>query len=99
MGPSGRWHWSTLGPSTLLAPWLGRATGTSPDHGGAELEIGIGGRTRLVRLTTLTLGLLPPPGAGESPAYCPVSDSSIHGNLHGQRCLDRSASSTGSLSR
>lgn len=71
IGPGGSQH--TLGlidsgsEHTLVAPWLARATGARPGPNDPELEIGIGGRTRLVRFTSVSLALIAPPGVQADP--------------------------------
>lgn len=52
---------------TLIAPWLARATGTQPRPEDPELEIGIGGGHRIIRISRLSLALIPPPGTDDTP--------------------------------
>lgn len=52
---------------TLAGLWLSRATGVVPDEHAPELEIGIGGLPRLIRLVDIALQLYPPPGVTAEP--------------------------------
>lgn len=73
VGPVGRQKTVGLVDSgsehTLAGPWLARATGCHPGPEDPELEIGIGGRNRLVRFTDVTLELSPPQPLSAQPSW------------------------------
>jgi len=49
---------------TLIAPWMARATGVQPGSDAPELNVGLGGRSRLIRFTDARLRL-PHPTDGD----------------------------------